>query len=63
MVLTEDSDSEEESDVDVFPRGFGERFLLGLLEFKTKLQISLVEEGIGGSKACSNVSKDFWIAS
>ena len=50
---TEDSDSEEEDEIDVFPRKFGERFLLGLLEFKLKLQINLAEEGIGGNKNCN----------
>ncbi|XP_063429493.1 dedicator of cytokinesis protein 9-like isoform X5 [Mytilus trossulus] len=52
--ITEDTDSEDEEDIDVFPREFGERFLLGLVDFKTKLQINQLDENIGKQSKSSN---------
>lgn len=54
--MTEDTDSEDDEDIDVFPREFGERFLLGLLDFRTKLQINQLDENIGKQSKSSNVS-------
>ncbi|KAL4220208.1 Dedicator of cytokinesis protein 9 [Mactra antiquata] len=49
-------DVEEEEEIgpviDVYPKHFGERFMLRLLEFKLKLQVNLADEGLG-SKKCN----------
>ena len=44
-------DDEEETDdveaeVDVYPKQFGERFMLRLLDFKLKLQVNLADDGL-----------------
>ncbi|XP_060575600.1 dedicator of cytokinesis protein 9-like [Ruditapes philippinarum] len=49
-------DDEEEDDigpeVDVYPKQFGERFMLRLLDFHLKLQVNLADEG-QGNKHCN----------
>ncbi|XP_053403969.1 dedicator of cytokinesis protein 9-like isoform X5 [Mercenaria mercenaria] len=49
-----DDDEEEEigPEVDVYPKQFGERFMLRLLDFRLKLQVNLAEEG-HGNKHCN----------
>ena len=50
----EEEDDTTGPEIDVFPKQFGERFMLRLMEFRLKLQVNLGEEGLA-HKFC-NVS-------
>ena len=52
--IDDDDEDEMGAEVDVYPKQFGERFMLRLLDFHLKLQVNLAEEG-HGNKHC-NVS-------
>ena len=58
--MLEEEDDTIGSEVDVFPKQFGERFMIQLLEFKLKLQVNLGEEGVV-NKHC-NVSTSIALA-
>ena len=52
--MYEEEDEMVGPEIDVFPKQFGERFMIRLLEFKLKLQVNLGDEGLA-HKYC-NVS-------
>lgn len=53
FAIEEDTDSSDDEEISVFPREFGERFMLQLHDFRMKLQINLKEEGIPNNKNCN----------
>ncbi|KAJ8310567.1 hypothetical protein KUTeg_012432 [Tegillarca granosa] len=52
FAIDEDIDSSDDEEICVFPREFGERFMLQLHDFKMKLQVDLSEEKIA-NKCCN----------
>ncbi|BFZ00720.1 hypothetical protein BsWGS_03761 [Bradybaena similaris] len=49
-VFDEDADNEDEAEIDVFPRQYTEKYLIGLDCLRFSLQLSLADEGKGNKK-------------
>ena len=52
--MLEEEDDTIGPEIDVFPKQFGERFMIQLLDFKLKLQVNLGDEGL--ARKFTNVS-------